>query len=91
LILTIFIDILKFFERFNDVDVVPKVDNDVFRASMEEIVEDSETLAVDNELGYVLRTDALTRTLKTWRQFLPLSFSRLSNISIISTKSFLHM
>ena len=31
----------------------------------------------------------MLHTLKTWRQFLPLSFKRLSNISIISTKSFL--
>jgi hypothetical protein len=51
LILTIFINILKFFERFDDVDVISKVDNNVFRASMKKIVENGETLAVDNKDG----------------------------------------
>ena len=49
MVLTIFVNVLELFERFDDVDIISKVNDYVFRASMKKVVEDSETLAMDSK------------------------------------------
>jgi hypothetical protein len=51
LVLAIFIDVLELFKGFDDVDVIAKVNNDVFRASMKKIIENCETLAAGRRFG----------------------------------------
>jgi hypothetical protein len=49
LILTVLVNELKLFQRFDDINIIPEVDDDVFRASMKKVVENGEALGVDSE------------------------------------------
>jgi hypothetical protein len=89
LVLTVLVEVLEFFERLDEIDVVSEVDDDVLGSSMETVVEQRECLQESWIRAPRELWRNMTLTLKTCRQFLPLSLSRLSSISMISTKSFL--
>ena len=44
LVLAVFVDVLEFLERLDEIDVVAEVDDDVLRASMQTVVEQRESL-----------------------------------------------
>jgi len=46
LVFTIFIYVLEFFESFDNVEVVPEIDDDVLRALVKAIIKYSKTLDI---------------------------------------------
>ena len=90
LVLAILVDILKLLEGLDNVDVVTEIDDDVLRAGVQTVIEESQRLKqIPRVSDRPEWAGNCVRTLKTCLQFFPLSFSRLSRTSIISTKSFL--
>ena len=88
-VLAVLVHILELLERLDDVDVVFKVEHNVLRPSVQEIIENSERLATSQPTTNDGSPKWPTLALNTCLQFFPLSFNRLSSISMISTKSFL--
>lgn len=89
MVLAIVVDKLELLESLDNVEIVAEIYDDVFRASVQTIIKKGEGLKVWMSMTGPSGIGSGMRTLKTCLQFLPLSFSRLSKTSIISTKSFL--
>ena len=90
LVFAVLVNILELLEGLDDVDIITEIDDDVLRASVQAVIEKSKRLRRTLQLAIDWnRTGNGVRTLKTCLQFFPLSLSRLSRISMISTKSFL--
>lgn len=91
LIFAVLVDVLELLEGLDNVDVITEIDDDVLRTGVQAVIKKSEGLKRVRGASTIDRSETGDgmRTLKTCLQFFPLSFSRLSKISIISTKSFL--